>query len=95
MREIDDLKTILKDKKVSKESLKRVKEINETWEKQREEMGANVLTQKDRIIQLEIKFTRMIQDMKENNKNIKTFFFLFTIQILIDTLILLALFKVK
>lgn len=95
MREIDDLRAIAKGEKVSKESIKHIKECSETWEKNREKVGLNVLTQKDRIIQLEINIAKIIRDLKEDHTNIKTIFILFFIQIFIDGLLLLAMIKVK
>lgn len=95
MRELNELKLVSRGEKVSVETLSGMKECNKKWEKQREMAGLNNLTQKDRIAQLEINFAKMIGDVKEDNKNIKTIFILFAFQIFIDTLILLALIKVK
>lgn len=95
MRELNGLKSVLRDEKVSIETLSAMKECNKQWEKQREMAGLNNLTQKDRITQLEINIAKMIRDIKEDDKNIKTIFILFAFQIFIDTLILLALIKVK
>lgn len=95
MKELDSIKSALMGEKISVKTLNDVKECNKKWEKQRERVGLNSLTQKDRITQLEINFAKMIGDVKEVNKNIKTIFILFAFQIFIDALILLALIKVK
>ncbi len=95
MKDLTQVKLVLRGEKVSAETIKSMKECNKKWEKQREMAGLNSLTQKDRISQIEINIATITKCTKDANKDIKTIYILFAFQILIDTLILLALFKVK